>query len=273
MSKLLRRRTLLMTLALAVALSFAVGALANHSWGNFHWARRSNPFILKAGSNLDAKWEAHLDVAISDWNKSTVLDLQKVTGGAAPKSCRPTSGRIEVCNARYGNTSWLGIAQVWASGSHITQAVAKMNDTHFDTPRYNTPAWRQLVMCQEIAHDFGLDHQDENFNNANLGTCMDYTNDPSTNQHPNSHDYDQLVSIYSHLDSTTTISAATARSAAGDDASNDPNSWGTLMRQSANGRISVYERVNADGTRVITHVFWTEEAAARGAMNDHRYDH
>ncbi len=33
-------------------------------------------------------------------------------------------------------------------------------------------------MCQEIGHDFGLDHQDENFNNPNLGTCMDYTNDP-----------------------------------------------------------------------------------------------
>jgi hypothetical protein len=40
-------------------------------------------------------------------------------------------------------------------------------------------------MCQEVGHTFGLDHQDENFNNTNLGTCMDYTNDPSTNQHPN----------------------------------------------------------------------------------------
>ena len=26
---------------------------------------------------------------------------------------------------------------------------------------------RQLVMCQEIAHDFGLDHNDENFSNTN----------------------------------------------------------------------------------------------------------
>ena len=59
------------------------------------------------------------------------------------------------------------------------------------------------MICQEIAHDFGLDHQDENFSNPNLGTCMDYTSDPEgppSNEHPNQHDYDQLESIYSHLD-------------------------------------------------------------------------
>jgi hypothetical protein len=83
-------------------------------------------------------------------------------------------------------------------GTHITQAYTKMNDTYFDTAQYNTTAWRNLVMCQEIAHAFGLDHQDEDFNNANLGMCMDYTKVPSTNQHRNRHDYDQLVTIYSH---------------------------------------------------------------------------
>jgi hypothetical protein len=29
---------------------------------------------------------------------------------------------------------------------------------------------------------------------------MDYTNDPSTNQHPNAHDYEELDIIYAHLD-------------------------------------------------------------------------
>ena len=62
-------------------------------------------------------------------------------------------------------------------------------------------------MCQEIGHDFGLDHQDENFSNPNVGSCMDYTNDPDggdpygpSNEHPNLHDYDQLETIYSHAD-------------------------------------------------------------------------
>lgn len=39
---------------------------------------------------------------------------------------------------------------------------------------------RCLVTCQEVGHTFGLDHRDENFDNGNLGTCMDYTNDPGT---------------------------------------------------------------------------------------------
>lgn len=67
-------------------------------------------------------------------------------------------------------------------------------------------------MCQEIAHDFGLDHQDENFSNQNLGSCMDYTNDPDgggaygpSNERPNQHDFDQLVSIYAHADSSGTV--------------------------------------------------------------------
>src|SRR3990167_937294 len=67
-------------------------------------------------------------------------------------------------------------------------------------------------MCQEVGHIFGLNHQDENFGNENLGTCMDYTSDPSgtladpdqlSNEHPNQHDYDQLGIIYSHFDSFT----------------------------------------------------------------------
>jgi hypothetical protein len=37
---------------------------------------------------------------------------------------------------------------------------------------------------------------------------MDYTNDPSTNPHPDQHDYDELVAIYGHLDNTTSVRAA-----------------------------------------------------------------
>ena len=87
-----------------------------------------------------------------------------------------------------------------------------MNDTYFNTAQDNTPAWRNLVVCQEVGHTFGLDHQDENFSNPNLGTCMDYTNNPATNQHPNAHDYEELETIDAHFDSTTTVGAAVAPS-------------------------------------------------------------
>jgi hypothetical protein len=116
-----------------------------------------------------------------------------------------------VCNRTYGNNGWLGLATIWTvSGTtHIAQATTKLNDTYFNSPPYNTSAWRALVACQEIGHDFGLDHQDENFNNANLGTCMDYTNNPSSNQHPNQGDYDQLECIYDPADRGRTLSTST----------------------------------------------------------------
>jgi len=190
-----------------LAFVFVVPAWANHDWNGYHWARRSNPFTLKTGDNVSSKWDSILKTTISDWTKSTVLNLTKVAGGTG-KNCRPTAGRIEVCNSTYSNNGWLGVAQIWVSGKHITQGIVKLNDTYFNTSTYNTTAWRNLVSCQEVGHTLGLDHQDEKFNNRNLGTCMDYTNNPGTNQHPNSHDYSQLQSIYSHTDNTTTVGSA-----------------------------------------------------------------
>jgi hypothetical protein len=92
---------------------------ANHSWGSYHWARTNNPFTLKVGDNVDANWDSYLDDAITDWNASAVMNLTEATGGSNPKNCRPTSGRIEVCNSRYGNNGWLGIAQIWISGTRL----------------------------------------------------------------------------------------------------------------------------------------------------------
>src|SRR5437867_2120687 len=199
------------TLAIAVALlaAMAAPAGANHSWGGYHWARQSNPFTLKLGDNVGAAWDSILSTTSSDWSQSTVLDTTIVTGSANPRNCRPTTGRVEVCDATYGYNGWLGVAQIWLqSGTqHIAQGTVKLNDSYFNTSTYNTTAWRNLVSCQEVGHTLGLDHQDTNFDNANLGTCMDYTNDPDgklygqlDNEHPNQHDYDELVLIYSHLD-------------------------------------------------------------------------
>ena len=123
--------------------------------------------------------DSHFADAVSDWNLSSALALTAVPGGTSPRRCRAASGTIEVCADSYGNNGWLGLAQIWVSGDHIAKAIAKMNDYYFGWATYDTPAWRQFVMCQEIGHDWGLGHQDGNFYNGNLGTCMDYTNDPA----------------------------------------------------------------------------------------------
>lgn len=230
-------------------------AEASHSWGGYHWARTANPFTLKLGDNVDTKWDAYLATASTDWTQSTVLNTTVVSGSTRPKSCRATAGRVEVCNARYGGTGWLGIASISiTSGTHITQGTVKLNDTYFDTAQYNTPAWRNLVTCQEIGHTLGLDQQDENFDNKNLYTCMDYTNDPSTNQHPNQHDLDELAIIYSHLDSTSTVGSAAAKSSP--QVGNDQSSWGRQVAGSHASRHSTFARDFGHGNIVVTFVTW-----------------
>jgi len=256
-------RVLVRPILFACLTAFAISTAsdANHSWGGYHWARTSNPFTLKTGDSVNSTWRPYLFEAATDWTGSSVLNLEVVPGQAKSRNCRPTSGRIEVCNGAYGNNGWLGIAQIWITGgTHITQGTTKLNDTYFNTATYNKPAWRRLVMCQEIAHDFGLDHQDENFNNANLGSCMDYTSNPvgpPSNEHPNSHDFQQIITIYNHLDSFTTVGAATAGPGASADVDH-PSQWGRLVRSNRNGRVQVYERDFGRGHKVITHVFWAD---------------
>jgi len=226
----------------------------SHSWGGYHWARTSNPFTLSVGDNVSSEWDSTLGTTVSDWTQSTVLNLNEVAGQATTKRCKGTPGRVEVCNSRYGNNGWLGIASISITGgNHITQGTVKLNDTYFQTATYNTPAWRNLVSCQEVGHTLGLDHQDEDFNNPPLGTCMDYTSDPSPNQHPNSHDYEELEIIYAHTDSSTTVGSAVPQQT-GDSVED----WGELIGSSRGGLQQTYLRELGNDKAIITHVTWAE---------------
>lgn len=263
--------------AIAIVLfagTFAFAAYANHSWGGYHWARVANPFTLQLDDNVSPSWDSYLGKASVDWTKSSILDTV-INSGLTNKNCRPTAGKVEVCNNKYGNNGWLGVAQIWISnGDHITQGTVKVNDTYFNTAYYNKSAWRQLVMCQEIGHTFGLGHQDEDFYNANLGTCMDYTSDPDgalygqlDNRYPNAHDYEELEIIYnSHLDTFTTLLSnirninyrALEVNADTEINTEDPSEWGKESRKSANGKNSLYERDLANGKKMLTFVIWAK---------------
>lgn len=261
-SHTLRRAVTVVLVVVGLALSQS-GTYANHSWGGYHWARTSNPFLVNLGDNVDSNWDAYLAIASNDWSQNLYgnpVRTAVVAGATSPRRCRPTAGQDQVCNASYGNTGWLGVAQIWVSGTHITQGTVKLNDTYFSTAKYNTPAWRQFVTCQEVGHTFGLAHQDETFDNTNLGSCMDYTNDPDgtisgqlSNLDPNRHDYEELALIYSHLDSTTTLASSPAVSRASVDS---PHEWGQLMRSTHHGRVQVFERDFGNGERIVTFVVW-----------------
>lgn len=271
------RITTRVALAACVALGALTPASANHGWGSYHWARTANPLTLKINEALTSNWEPYLQVAMNDWAQSSVLNFSPtsaVSSSASPKKCNPIAGQVLVCNSAYGQRGWLGIASIWASGNHITQGTTKLNDTYFNMAQYNTPAWRQFVTCQEIGHDFGLDHQDENFSNPNLGTCMDYTNNPASNQHPNAHDYQQLETIYAHLDSTNTATLSAGatnfglrevgkpapRTTSDEGVGETMADWGQEIHHDGKGRPDVFVRQLGDGRRVITHVLWALDA-------------
>lgn len=265
-----RRRSLVAICMLFVFVSLTAITSARHSWRKYHWARQTSSFTLKLGDNVSNNWDSALALTSADWSLSNVLNTTIVAGSTNGTNCVPTLGRVEVCNAAYGNTGWLGIASIWASGFHITQGTAKMNDTYFNTAQYNNSVWRNFVMCQEVGHTFGLGHQDERFNNLNLGSCMDYTNDPSgtagtngtlNNEHPNQHDYEQLESIYAHLDSSSTVGQSTSAMppAMADINLDGPRQWGKVIQTAPNGRSAIYELDFGGGHKVFTFVIWADD--------------
>ena len=256
--KILKSRLLVLLAAFAGAGTLLVTpAAADHSWGDYHWARTANPFTLRVIDSNSSDWDAALDRAIADWDRSNVMTLVE-EAGPADKKCRPTTGKAKSCNGSYGRNGWLGLASIRVSGSHITSATAKMNDTYFSLAAYNDPVKRQHVICQEIGHDFGLAHQDES--GADLNTCMDYAS-ALDNPSPNQHDYQQLETIYAHLDSTTTIAATLA-----DDDAARPDRVDRVDRIAT----STITEHFADGSQRITHVTWALET--RGASQEHRFD-
>jgi hypothetical protein len=233
------------------AVLMAGSASANHSWNGYHWARAANPFTIKLGDNVSGLWDGMLVTASNDWSQSSVLDTAVVAGGTRPKPCKATSGRVEVCSASYGNSGWLGVAQIWITGGeHITQGTVKNNDFYFGSSsyQYNNTAEMQHVICQEIGHTFGLDHQDES--GISLNTCMDYYHNTSASDtkstHPNSHDYQELSTIYQHLDSFSTVGAALGK------LPDAVPSFAPATRKSH----SVYVDNLPNGDKLVTFVLW-----------------
>jgi len=249
-------------LAVLAFMAFPSNLSATHRWATYHWPRANNPVAINLGKNIGSAWLPYLQTASDDWNQSSVLQTTLVKGGTTKASCLPTNGRVEVCAYTYGNNGWLGLAQIWVNGDHIYQGTAQMNTTYFKQPQYNTPAWKRLVMCQEVGHTFGLNHQDTNFNNPNLGTCMDYTSNPvgpPSNEHPDQHDYDELGIIYTHFDTAQADEVGAGMPPAMNEIElSGLGQWGRPISGSRESGTSLYELDFGGGKKVFTFVTWAK---------------
>lgn len=261
------KNTMKWIIAGASVAAFAAPVLAGHSWSTYHWARSTAELAVPVGDNVDQQWDSYLVQAVKDWNQSTVIQSPLVAGSTNPKNCRGVAGTIQVCSGKYGNTGWLGIASISISGGHISQGTTKLNDTYFNTAQYNTPSWRALVTCQEIGHDYGLGHQDEDFNTDNTNSCMDYTNLPAGNEHPDAHDYEQLLTMYNHLESGAAIGGR-GRGNSGVDTGDTPAEWGRAVKFDKIGRPIEFERIDGPGQKTLTHVFWAIGEGPRGRSSN-----
>ena len=107
---------------------------------------------------------------------------------------------------------------------------------------------------------------------------MDYTNAPAggtlngfnygpSNEHPNTHDYDELKLIYNHDDGYTTtvqstnfgirqVGRAVPQKPPSEGIGDSPAEWGQAIHSDRQGRPDIFLKVYADGQRAVTHVFW-----------------
>lgn len=242
-----------------MVLVLPLSAQANHAWGTYHWAKSADKVPITVVDSMTSDWDPNLIEAIGAWNRSSVLAISREGGDTSNKTrnrCPTVSGKVRACNAAYGNNGWLGLAQIWISGGHIVQGVAKMNDSYLASGYSDTN--RQHVICQEIGHSWGLGHQDET--GADLDTCMDYSN-ALDNRAPNTHDYDQLVTIYAgHTDTVappTTRKGKNRNEASFENANvRGQENWGRKVHESANGKSAVFVREFGGGLKIYTHVTW-----------------
>jgi len=275
MSKRFKAAGFVVAAALFVTVTYGAVVSANHAWGSYHWARTTGSFDLTVINSTTSDWDPYVTRATEDWSASLKLDMIEDPGGSTSsrvrRQCKSPDGMVRVCNLAYGNTGWLGIAGISIDGdNHIVKGYTKLNDTYFSTSYYNNDTWKLSVTCQELGHNVGLGHQDEDFGNDSLFSCMDYQDPPF--EYPNAHDYQQLDLIYGHTDSYDSFASDGGGGGGGGGCNAPPGKgcnksgigqsngeigWG--MSLGRRGGHETFIRIDPDGTRHITHVRWVED--------------
>jgi hypothetical protein len=198
-----RARFPLVALGLLTTALAGAAARAEHAWSTYHWERKSSSALILTIGDCHApsifnNWSATLSASTLDWDTFSGQYLTFVGG-----SC--SSGNIKSYNDNYGDTGWLGLATISVTrgkDKHIVSGASQMNEFYVTYPGYDgfdePVEWRH-VLCQEIGHTFGLDHNREGATGGSPDdTCMNDQTRPLRYPSPNVHDTQQLDVIYAH---------------------------------------------------------------------------
>lgn len=193
--KMLRSSAVLVAAFSALMLA-AAPAQANHVWGDsdgdgvgYHWASGNrSPGVVNKVSSSRTKFV--VPAAVDEW----------AALGTPIQPQNASTGPIEVV-AKNGSARWYGLAQISVSGGHITKGKVTLNTLYYNS--LTASEWDH-VLCQELGHLFGLDH-----NRGSNTTCMNDT--ILTAPQPNAHDKEQLNTIYAHADGGSSSSSAGGR--------------------------------------------------------------
>ncbi len=199
--KRLSRVAAVLVLLVGLSIIALPTAGATHRWVNHHWARTANPYTLTYSANVSNTWSGLVGKVIGEWDD--VAQYQAGTFDVFNFTSVGSGAKMYIESKNYGATGWFGVATITRNilTGHIESGTVKVNDYYF-TGQFDTTAARDHVLCQEVGHILGLDH---NTLSPLFGTsCMNddnaTLNDPAY-QTPNYHDAQTLNSIYQHSDS------------------------------------------------------------------------
>lgn len=158
------------------------------------WRNNGEGVELTLLNALDKEWHPYFLVAVNEWDNGNPDSLTLNAQNIDPDyTCKVVDHVVKVCNGDYSATKWRGINKLLLEDEYIYASAARMNEYYFNR---NDDDQKQYTMCHEIGHGFGLPHTDENFNNPDLGNCMDYTNRPANNRQPDESNFRFLKALY-----------------------------------------------------------------------------
>ena len=98
---------------------------------------------------LDETWQREFGYAVDDWKESDAIELT-VESVEVDHTCKGVDKVVVVCNANFGDTGWVGLAEnmVLPSGV-IVSSIVKMNEYYLRNADFDH---RRLTMCHEIGH-------------------------------------------------------------------------------------------------------------------------